>query len=119
MIERPNHKTHPASSAHTRISKRKRDNNAAIEELSCPDREGKKRRVLLHEDPSVSDNAEEPEAEWAMLMRKHLLSLHHGLHTHWTCVCQGCSVLSVRISLPQRKEGSKMDSCFEVFFGVR
>lgn len=119
MIERPNHDTHPNSGKTIRLSKRKRENDAAIEELSHLDMEAKKRRVLPREQPNVCDDIEEPEADFAMLMRKHTVSLHHGLRTHWTCVCQNCSGLSVRLSLPQRKKGSKIESCFEVFFGVR
>ena len=119
MIERPNHDAYPNSGTTIRISKRKRENDAAIEELSHLDMEAKKRRVLPREEPNVGDDIEEPEADFAMLMRKHSVSLHHGLRTHWTCVCQKCSDLSVRLSLPQRKKGSKIESCFEVFFGVR
>ena len=116
-IQRPD--AYPDSGSTIRISKRKRENDAAIEELSRLEMETKKRRVLPREEPNVGDDMEEPEAEFPILMRKHSVSLHQGLRTHWTCVCQMCSGLSVRLSLPQRKGSSQMETCFEVFFGVR
>ncbi|KAF2654351.1 hypothetical protein K491DRAFT_600940 [Lophiostoma macrostomum CBS 122681] len=119
MMRRPSHEAQPAPSIPIRISKRKREIDAAIEELSHLDKEAKKRRVLPREDPNVVDNVEEPEADFAMMLRKHSVLLHHGLRTQWTCICQKCSGLSVRLSLPQRKKGTKLESCFEVFFGVR
>lgn len=119
MIQRPNDDTHSNPATNIRISKRKRENDAAIEELSHLDKEAKKRRVLPREEPNASDDIDEPEADVAMLMRKHSVSLHSGLQAHWICVCQRCSGLSVRLSLPQRKNSSKIESCFEVFFGVR
>ena len=118
MIQRSNHDAYPDSGSAIRISKRKRENNAAIEELSRLEMEAKKRRVLPREEPNVGDDIGEPEVDFAILMRKHSVSLHQGLRTHWTCVCQRCSGLSVRLSLPQRKN-SRMETCFEVFFGVR
>ncbi|KAI1178589.1 hypothetical protein F4777DRAFT_77819 [Nemania sp. FL0916] len=102
-----------------RISKRKRENDAAIEQLSRLETEAKKRRVLPREEVHAGDDIDEPEADFAMMMRKHSVSLHQGLQTHWTCVCQNCSGLSVRLSLPQRKKNSQLETCFEVFFGVR
>lgn len=119
MIQRPNHDARSNPSTTIRISKRKRDNDAAIEELSQLDREAKKLRVLPREEPVAGDNIEEPEAEFAMLIRRHSVSLDNALRTHWICVCQKCSGLSVRLSLPQRKKGSKVETCFDVFFGVR
>lgn len=119
MIERPNHDAHSNSDISVRLSKRKRENVAAIEELSQLDIEAKKRRVLPREEPDMGDDIDEPEADFAIPLRKHSVSLHRGLRTHWTCVCQNCSGLSVRLSLPKRKKGSKIESCFEVFFGVR
>lgn len=119
MIQRPNHNAYPGSGSTIRISKRKRENDAALEELSCLETEAKKRRLLPREEPNVGDDIDEPEADFAILMRKHSVSLHQGLRTHWTCVCQRCSGLSVRLSLPQRKKSSQMETCFEVFFGVR
>jgi len=119
MMQRPNHDAYPDSGSTIRISKRKRENDAAIEELSRLEMGAKKRRVLPREEPNVGDVMGEREADFAILMRKHSVSLHQGLRTHWTCVCQGCSGLSVRLSLPQRKKSSQMETCFEVFFGVR
>ena len=119
MIQRPNHDAHSNLGTTIRISKRKRENDAAIQELSRPDREAKKRRVLAREEPNVGDNIEEPEADFALLMRRHLVSLDNALRTHWICVCQNCSGLSVRLSLPQQKKGFEVETCFEVFFGVR
>ncbi|KAJ2993953.1 hypothetical protein NUW58_g1687 [Xylaria curta] len=117
--QRQNRDTYPDLGLTTRINKRKREHNAAIEELSHLDMEAKKRRVLPREDPNMGDNMDEPEVDFAILMRKHSISLHQGLRTHWACVCQGCSALSVRLSLPQRKKGSRIETCFEVFFGVQ
>lgn len=119
MMQPPNYNAHPDSTSTIRISKRKRENDAAIEELSRLEMEAKKRRVLPREDSSVVDDMDEPEADSAILMRKRSVSLHHGLRRHWTCVCQRCSGLSVRLSLPQRKSSSELETDFEVFFGVR
>jgi hypothetical protein len=83
------------------------------------DREAKKRRVLPREEPNSGDNLEDPDADFAILMRRHLVSLDNALRKHWICVCQKCSGLSVRLSLPQQKKDFKVETCFEVFFGVR
>ena len=119
MIQRPSHEAHPNPGSTIRVSKRKRENEAAIEELSRLEREAKKRRVLPREELNTVDDVDEPEADFALLLRKHSMSLHQGLQTHWTCVCQKCSGLSVRVSVPQRKKSSQLETCFEVFFGVR
>ena len=115
--QRPKRDAYSDAGSTIRIGKRKRD--AAIEELSRLEMETKKRRVLPREELNVGDDMEEPEADFPILMRKHSVSLHQGLRTHWTCVCQRCSGLSVRLSLPQRKGSSQVETCFEVFFGVR
>lgn len=47
------------------------------------------------------------------------MSLDNALRRHWVCVCQNCSGLSVRLSLPQRKKDLEAEASFEVFFGVR
>ncbi|TGJ87683.1 hypothetical protein E0Z10_g1082 [Xylaria hypoxylon] len=112
--QRPNRDAYPDSGLTIRISKRKRKNDAAIEELSRLEMEAKKRRVLPREEPNVGDDMvddmvddmDDPEADIAILMRKYSVSLHQRLRTRWTCVCQKCS-------------GSQMEACFEVFFGVR
>ncbi|OKL59123.1 hypothetical protein UA08_05965 [Talaromyces atroroseus] len=119
LIQSPNHDAYSNSPSSIRISKRKRENDAVIDELSRLETEAKKRRVLSREEPNVGDDVDAPEADLAMMMRKHSMSLHQGLRTQWTCVCQRCSGLSVRLSLPQRKKGSQMETCFQVFFGVR
>lgn len=119
MAQRSNNGTHISSNGNVRVSKRKRENDAAIEELSNLATDAKKRRVIARDEPDVSDRIEEPEADKAILMRRHSLSLHYGLRRHWICTCQKCSGMSVRLSLPQQKKGSKNESCFEVFFGVR
>ena len=119
MIQCPNSDAYPGPGSTIRTTKRKRENDAAIEELSRLEMEAKKRRILPREEPNGGDGMDEPEANLTLLMRKHSLSLHQGLRTHWTCVCQKCSALSVRLSLPQRKKSSQMNTCFELFFGVR
>lgn len=112
---KPDPKPHPTF----RISKRKRENDAAIEELSRLEMEAKKRRVLPREEPNLGDDMGEHEVDLAILMRKHSVSLHQGLRTHWTCVCQRCSGLSVGLSLLQWKKSSQMETCFEVIFGLQ
>ncbi|PTB62072.1 subtilisin-like protein [Trichoderma citrinoviride] len=102
-----------------RVSKRKRDSDAVIQELSYMEREARKRRVLPREEPNAADNVEEPDADFAVLMRRHLVSLDNALRKHWICVCQKCSGLSVRLSLPQQKKDFSSETSFEVFFGVR
>ena len=113
MSQCPSHEADPNSGPTIRISKRKRENDAAIEELSRLETKSKRRRI------NTVDDVDEPEADFALLLRKHSMSLHQGLQTHWTCVCQKCSGLSVRLTLPQRKESSQLETCFELFFGVR
>jgi hypothetical protein len=119
MNQRPNHDAHAGSGSTFRTSKRKRENDAALKELLSLDLQSKKRRVLPREETNIGDDIGEPEADFAIFMRKHSMSLHQGLRRHWTCVCQKCSGLSVRLSLPQWKKSSQMETCFEVFFGVR
>ncbi|KAI9926347.1 hypothetical protein MW887_004111 [Aspergillus wentii] len=81
----PNHDAYADSGSTIRISKRKREYTAAIEELSRMDMEAKKHRVLPREEPNVDDDMGDPEAEFAILMRKHSMSLHQGLRAHWSC----------------------------------
>lgn len=118
-MQRPKQDVRSNSEANIRVSKRRRESDMAIEELSRIDRDVKKRRVLPREEPHGAENIEEPEADVAIQMRKQLVSLENALRTHWICVCQKCSGLSVRLSLPQRKKGSAVETNFEVFFGVR
>lgn len=109
----------PDSRPTIKISKRKRENDVAMDALEDMDKDAKKRRVVVREDPTVDDDTFEPDAERAIEMRKRSMSLHQGLRSHWTCVCQKCSGLSVRLSLPQRNTSSQGETCFDVFFGVQ
>ena len=121
MIQQPDHGTHtdPASKISTSGRKRKRKNDAVLEELSRMDMQSRKKRVLQREETEVDDNVGVPEADLAILTRRHSMSLHQGLRTQWTCVCQKCAGLSVRLSLPRREKSSKLETCFEVSFGIR
>lgn len=119
MIERPSH--HPFSNydRNVRASKRRREGDAVIEELSHLDREAKKRRVVSREEPDANDRFEGPDADFAIQMRRNLVALDNALRKEWICICQKCSGLSVRLSMPQWKKDSESETCFEVFFGVR
>ncbi|KAL4904778.1 hypothetical protein BDW74DRAFT_185369 [Aspergillus multicolor] len=119
MLERSSHDPHSSPGAPIRVSKRTRESDAVIQELWQLDREAKKRRVLPREEPNACDNLEDPDADFAVLMRKHLVSLDNALRRNWICVCQKCSGLSVRLLLPQKRKNLKVEACFEVFFGVR
>jgi hypothetical protein len=119
MIERRSHDPHSNQGTAIRVSKRKRESDAVIQELSQLDRESRKRRALSREEPNAGDNLEDPDADLAVLMRRHLVSLDNALRKHWICVCQKCSGLSVRLSLPQQKKDFNVETCFEVFFGIR
>lgn len=120
MIQGPKQDAYADLSPTISTSKRKRDINAVIDELSCLETEVKKRRVLPREDAEIGggDDRSEPEVDVAMLTRKRSVSLHQGLQNHWTCVCQRCSGLSLLLSLPGRSKGTQMETCFDVFFGV-
>lgn len=101
-----------------RVGKRSRQRDQIIEEIEYMDRDSKKRRVIAREEPSAGDNFEEGDTDLAMLTRRHLVSLDNALRKQWVCVCQKCSGLSVRLSLPQKKD-SKDETSFDVFFGIR
>lgn len=119
-IKRPSHDPSFDPAHGIRMSKRKRENDAVLEQLSNLDREIKKRRVLPREEPTSGDNLEDhPDADVAILMRRNLVALDNALRKHWVCVCHNCSGLSVRLSMPQQKKDSTVETCFEVFFGVR
>lgn len=108
----------PRISIHSR--KRGREYDDAIYELLNLGQESKKRRVVVpREEPSDASSAEEPDADFAVLMRRHLVTLDNALRRHWVCVCQKCSGLTVRLSLPQHKKDLEAEASFEVFFGVR
>lgn len=120
MIETSNHDAHGHPVAAIRVGKRRRECDDAIEELVHLDQEKKKRRILVREEPTPGSNIEEePDVDFAVLMRRHLASLDNALRRHWVCVCQKCSGLSVRLSLPQHKKDLEAEASFEVFFGVR
>lgn len=101
-----------------RLSKRKRDQDVVLEEFQSMDTLTKKRRIVVRDDPAVVDEANASEADFAIRARKRSMSLYQGLRTHWTCVCQKCSRLSVRLSLPPPRKNSQLETSFEVFFGV-
>ncbi|KAF5988819.1 hypothetical protein FBULB1_1277 [Fusarium bulbicola] len=119
LVEKPNHD--PLTDPHiaTRTSKRRRECDDVIEELLQMEQERKKRRVLPREQPTQGSSVEDPDAEFAVLMRRHLVTLDNALRRQWVCVCQRCSGLTVRLSLPQHKKDLAVEASFEVFFGVR
>ncbi|PVH92328.1 subtilisin-like protein [Periconia macrospinosa] len=119
MIENLNRDPHSDPGTFIRVSKRKRECDDAIQQLLHLEQERKKRRVLPREEPTHGSNLEDPDADFAVLMRRHLVSLDNALRRHWVCVCQKCSGLSVRLSLPQHKKDLEAEASFEVFFGVR
>ncbi|KAK8932996.1 hypothetical protein VCV18_001539 [Metarhizium anisopliae] len=119
MIENPKDDPHADPGTVIRVSKRRRECDDAIQELLHLEQERKKRRVLPREESTHGSNLEDPDADFAVLMRKHLVSLDNALRRHWVCVCQKCSGLSVRLSLPQHKKNLEAEASFEVFFGVR
>ncbi|EHK17758.1 uncharacterized protein TRIVIDRAFT_123162, partial [Trichoderma virens Gv29-8] len=119
LIERRSHDPHFNADTTIRVSKRKRESDAVIEELSNMDRQARKRRILPREEPNAGDILQDPDTDFAVLMRRHLVSLDNALRKNWICVCQKCSGLSVRLSLPQQKKDLNVEACFEVFFGVR
>ncbi|KAM5490415.1 hypothetical protein MaudMau93_002613 [Microsporum audouinii] len=119
MIENPNRDPHAGPDTVIRVGKRRRECDDAIQELSHLEQESKKRRVLPREEPTLGPDLEDPDADFAVLMRRHLVSLDNALRRHWVCVCQKCSGLSVRLSLPQHKKDLEVEASFEVFFGVR
>lgn len=118
-IERPIHDGHYTPGTAIRVSKRRRESEAVIQELSHLEKEAKKRRLLTREEPNTSNVTEDPYPDIAMLVRKHLVSLDNALRQHWVCVCQKCSGLSVRLSMPQQKKDFDVETSFEIFFGVR
>ncbi|PVH81390.1 hypothetical protein DL98DRAFT_624868 [Cadophora sp. DSE1049] len=117
MIESPNGNPHDPGTV-IRVGKRRRECDDTIQELLHLEQERKKRRVLPREEPIHVSNLEDPDADFAVLMRRHLVSFN-ALRRHWVCVCQKCSGLSVRLSLPQHKKDLESKASFEVFFGVR
>ncbi|KAF5723718.1 hypothetical protein FMUND_1537 [Fusarium mundagurra] len=119
MVEKPNHDPLTDPGIAIRTSKRRRECDDAIEELLHMEQERKKRRILPREQPTQGPIVEDPDAEFAVLMRRHLVTLDNALRRQWVCVCQRCSGLTVRLSLPQHKKDLEAEASFEVFFGVR
>ncbi|KAJ4319575.1 hypothetical protein N0V84_006305 [Fusarium piperis] len=119
MVENTNRDPHAEPDTVIHVGKRGRECDDAIRELLHLEQERKKRRVVPCEEPTHGSNLEDPDADLAVLMRRHLVSLDNALRRHWICVCQKCSGLSVRLSLPQHKKGLETEASFEVFFGVR
>lgn len=107
----------PKTSIHRR--KRERQCDDILNALGNLKQESKRRRVLCREEPSHEPSSQEPDADFAVLMRRHLITLDNALRRHWVCVCQRCSGLTVRLSLPQHTRGLEAEVSFEVFFGVR
>lgn len=119
MVEKPNHDPLTDPGIAIRTSKRRRECDDVIEELLHMEQERKKRRILPREQPTQGPSFEDPDAEFAVLMRRHLVTLDSALRRQWVCVCQRCSGLTVRLSLPQHKKDLEAEASFEVFFGVR
>ncbi|KAL4964647.1 S8/S53 family peptidase [Aspergillus stella-maris] len=119
MIENSNPHPHADPDSVIRVSKRRREYDDTIQELSHLEQDRKKRRALPREEPTHETNLEDPDADFAVLMRRHLVSLDNALRRHWVCICQKCSGLSVRLSLPRHKKDLEAEASFEVFFGVR
>ncbi|KAJ5364599.1 uncharacterized protein N7496_010312 [Penicillium cataractarum] len=119
MIESPNRDSLADPGTFIRVSKRRRYCDDAIQELLHLEQEKKKRRILPREELTQESNIEDPDADFAVLMRRHLVSLDSALRRNWICVCQKCSGLSVRLSLPRNKRDLETEASFEVFFGVR
>ncbi|RFN43276.1 intracellular serine protease [Fusarium flagelliforme] len=113
--------TDPYAEPRTSIRRRKRGRRGddLLDEFGNLEQESKRRRVLCRQEPSHEPNSQEPDADFAMLMRRHLVTLDNALRMHWVCVCQKCSGLTVRLSLPQHKKDLEAEASFEVFFGVR
>ncbi|KLO93195.1 Uncharacterized protein LW93_6189 [Fusarium fujikuroi] len=70
------------------LSKRKRDRDPLLEEFRHMDTITKKRRIIVRDNPEAVDNANAPEADFAIRARKQSMSLYQGLRTHWTCFFQ-------------------------------
>ncbi|SMQ51045.1 unnamed protein product [Zymoseptoria tritici ST99CH_3D7] len=95
IVESPDRESRADSDTVTRVGKRRRECDDAIQELSNLDQENKRRRILpIREEPAHGSDVEDPNADFAVLMRRHLVSLDNALRRHWVCVCQKCSGLS-------------------------
>ncbi|KAL2205461.1 hypothetical protein CC79DRAFT_1276231 [Sarocladium strictum] len=121
IVENPSRNPNANLAASSRVRKRGRDCDDAIQALSQLEQDRKKRRVLPSEETRESTLDDPSRLDSAVLMRRHLVSLDHALRRHWVCVCHKCSGLSVRLSLPHHKKATNLESeaNFEVFFGVR
>ncbi|KAL7936385.1 hypothetical protein V8C35DRAFT_320762 [Trichoderma chlorosporum] len=101
-----------------RASKRKQKIDTASQEPPYSGRDAKKHQIFSREDEDDDYSAEYPDADYTMMLRRHLMSLNNALRKQWVCGCQKCSVLNVRLSLPPRKKKFDDEASFEVFFGV-
>lgn len=119
MVKNPSSDSHTKPDIAFHPKKRRREYDDAIEELFNLEQERKKRRVLPREETSHGSSPEDPDADFAVLMRRHLVTLDNALRRHWVCVCQKCSGLTVRLSLPRHTKDLEAEASFEVFFGVR
>lgn len=119
MIVNPTRDLHTGAGTPFQRSKRRRYCDEVLQGLSHLEREGKRRRVLSHEQPALESSLNHPNADLAVLMRSHVASLEDALRTHWDCVCQKCSGLSVRLALPEHQKDLEVEASFEIFFGVR
>lgn len=119
MVKNPSSDSHTKPDIAFHPKKRRRECDDAIQELLNLEQERKKRRVLPREETSHGSSPEEPDADFAVLMRRHLVTLDNALRRHWVCVCQKCSGLTVRLSLPRHTKDLEAEASFEVFFGVR
>ena len=119
MLENPKPDSHVDSGTIGGNGKKRRACDDLIQELEYLEQDKKKRRVLPRDEPNMEFSLEDPNADFALLMRKHLMSLDNALKRDWVCVCQKCSGLSVKLSLPKRKKDLEAEASFKVFFGVR
>ncbi|KAH0828251.1 intracellular serine protease [Fonsecaea pedrosoi] len=101
MIENPSRDPHGDEGTVIRVGKRRRECDDAIQELLHLEQERKKRRVLPREEPTHVSNLEDPDADFAVLMRRYLVSLDNALRKNW------------------HKKDLDAEASFEVFFGVR
>jgi hypothetical protein len=115
----PDPHANPASNLRSRKRRREIDVSDLSEQILQLGRKTNKRRVMTRDQPIASDDLADPNADLAVLMRRHLSSLNRALRNNWICVCHKCSGLSVRLLLPQQMKGSTLETSFEVFFGVR
>lgn len=91
----------------------------SLRNISIWDTEANKRRALRRDESNASDNLEDPDADLAILMWRHLLQSDKAIRRPWVCVCQNCSEQSVRLSPPRERKRCKVETCFDLLLGVR